>query len=258
MNPYTISVAACLLLFLGMLFLAYVGHRTGRHVFQSSPDAKKLSTGVVDAAILSLLGLLTAFTFSSAYSRYDTRRALIVEEANAIATAYLRLDLLPIDAQPAIRARFREYVESRIELWRLLPDRKAALAEHARSEQLQKAVWSAAIEATRDETRGDARKLLLPAMNDMIDITTTRLIAVQAHPPLVVFLLLGLLSLGAAWIIGFGMAKATRPSYAHLVVFAALAALALYVILDIEYPRHGLVTLNMPHQLLIQLKQEMM
>jgi hypothetical protein len=238
-----------------MPVVARFGHRFGQRLLKSDGNAKELSTGTVDAAILSLLGLLTAFTFSSAYSRYDARRQLIVDEANAIGTAYLRLDLVPEDRQPALRNKFREYVHSRSELWRLLSDRQAALAEYRRSEELQTDIWSLAVDATKDETHGDARKLLLPALNEMIDITTTRLIAVQSHPPLIIFLLLGTLSLAAAWIVGFGMAKTERLSHAHAVGFAVMAAFALYVILDIEYPRFGFVTLDAPHQLLIDLEQ---
>ncbi|MCA9229522.1 MAG: hypothetical protein KDA57_02635 [Planctomycetales bacterium] len=257
MSQYLISVLACLLLFVSMPVIAGFGHRVGRRLLHCDENAKELSTGTVDAAILSLLGLLTAFTFSSAYSRYDARRLLIVEEANAIGTAYLRLDLLPEDRQPALRNKFREYVASRSELWRLLPSRDAALAAYERCEKWQQAIWEDAVDATRGETLGDARKLLLPALNEMIDITTTRLVAIQSHPPLIIFLLLGLLSLAASWIVGFGMAKSARLSYAHVFGFAAMASLALYVILDIEYPRYGLITLDTPHKLLEDLLQSM-
>lgn len=257
MNQYVVSLLACVTLFLLMPLMAAWGHRTGRRLRSRDRLADDMSTGVVDAAILSLLGLMTAFTFSSAYSRYDSRRALIIEEVNAISTAWLRLDLLPQESQPALRGLFREYVKSRHELWQLLPSRDAALEKFTQSEDLQRRIWSAAIVATQDETRGDARKLLLPALNQMIDVTTIRLIAVQSHPPLIVFLLLGILSLAAAWIVGFGMSKAERLSHPHVLGFSAMVALALYVILDIEYPRYGLVTLNKPHQLLLELKTGM-
>lgn len=134
MNPYAVSVVSCLLLFAGMPASAMIGHRVGRRLHRGDPDAKKLSTGVVDAAILSLLGLLTAFTFSSAYSRYETRRQLVVDEANAIGTAYLRVDLLPASAQPVMRDMFRGYVNLRAELWRVLPDPDIALAEYERGD----------------------------------------------------------------------------------------------------------------------------
>ena len=99
--------------------------------------------------------------------------------------------------------------------------------------------------------------LLLPALNQMIDITTTRLIAVQTHPPVIIFLLLGGLSLMSAWLTGYAMAKGSRLARIHVIGFAAVASIAVYVILDIEYPRHGLVRLDAPHGLLLELKDQM-
>ena len=101
----------------------------------------------MDGAVFALLGLLVAFTFSGAASRFDARRHLIVEETNAIGTAYLRLDLLPASAQPALRDLFRRYLDSRLEVYRKLPDLDAAKAELARSTQLQGEIWSQAVAA---------------------------------------------------------------------------------------------------------------
>lgn len=99
--------------------------------------------------------------------------------------------------------------------------------------------------------------LLLPALNQMVDITTTRMIVVQAHPPLLIYVLLAALALASAAISGFGMAKTAKPSYPHLIGLAIAAALAMYVILDIEFPRFGLVTLDEPHKLLLDLEEQM-
>jgi hypothetical protein len=257
MSAYAASVICCLLLPVGMLICAIAGHRIGRKRFLANPDAEQVSTGTVDAAILSLLGLLTAFTFSTAYLRYEARRQLIVDEANAIGTAYLRLDLMPTEHQDRLRKLFREYVGSRYALWERLPIRSQAEATFAESTRLQNEIWAAAVKATEHEAEGDARKLFLPALNEMIDITTTRLIAVQAHPPLIIFALLGGLALAAAVISGYGMARSARPSYPHLVGFALVSAIALYVILDIEFPRHGFVTLDAAHELLRGLEEQM-
>ncbi len=256
MNLYILSVVACILVFVGMILLAIAGHRYGRRLSESVSDANKLRTGTVDAAILSLLGLLIAFTFSSAYNRFDGRRQLIVQEANAISTAHLRLDLLPEEKQSPIRDLFREYVKSRAKLWDLMTEKEAAFAEYEKAEEIQKQIWAAAVEGTRDGGHGDAGKLLLPALNEMFDITTTRLIAIQSHPPLLIFILLGILSLAASWVLGFGLARVEWLSYAHILGFSALATIAVYVILDIEYPRFGFVTLEVPHQLISDIAEE--
>ena len=95
-------------LFLGMLILLDVGRRIGAQRLAEDREGAEAGVGAVDGAVFALLGLLIAFTFSGAATRFDTRRQLIVEETNDIGTAYLRLDLLAPEAQPGLREKFRE------------------------------------------------------------------------------------------------------------------------------------------------------
>ena len=99
--------------------------------------------------MFALMGLLIAFTFSGGLTRFDERRAQVVEEANAIGTAYLRVDLLPAAAQPKLREAFRQYLDTRIATYRKLPDLAAAREELARSQQLQAEIWQQAVAAAR-------------------------------------------------------------------------------------------------------------
>src|ERR1700730_10378466 len=94
-----------------MLVLLEMGRRF--RILHKSPA----ESGAIEGAIFALFGLLLAFTFSGAIARYDTHRQLIVEESNDIFTAYLRLDLLPPAAQPALRQLFRDYTTSRLHLY---------------------------------------------------------------------------------------------------------------------------------------------
>ena len=94
---FTLLVAFSLVA--GMLLAIEVGRRIGRRRIASLGDAPSPGVGPVEGAVFGLLGLLIAFTFSGAASRFDARRQLIVEETNNIGTAYLRLDLLPSDAR---------------------------------------------------------------------------------------------------------------------------------------------------------------
>jgi hypothetical protein len=120
-------------LFLGMLMLLEVGRRIGVRRLAADPQGAEAGVGTVQGAVFALLGLLIAFTFSGAASRFDTRRQLIVEETNDIGTAYLRLDLLPVDAQPGLREKFRGYVDARLEIYRKLPDMTAVQEEMAKA-----------------------------------------------------------------------------------------------------------------------------
>jgi hypothetical protein len=247
------AVLFTLALFFGMLVLLEVGREIG-----SRPSARETQgAGVVDGAVFGLLGLLVAFTFSGATSRFDVRRHLIVEEANAIGTAYLRLDLLPAEAQPMLRESFRRYVDSRLETYRKLPDVSAAREELAISAKLQEDIWRDAVTACRGAGAQQATMLLLPALNAMIDITTTRTMAAQAHPPTVVFALLSGMALASALLAGYAMAGAKSRSWLHMLSFAAAIAVAVYVILDLEYPRLGLIQVDAFDQVLVDARESM-
>jgi hypothetical protein len=255
MNPNLVMPLLAALLFTGMVVLTRLGHRAGRRRLSRFGEGEAGATGAVDAAVFALFGLLMAFTFSGAYGRYEARRQLIVQEANAIGTAWLRLDLLPPETQPALRKDFRTYVDSRLDTWRLLSDLEAARAKVARSTDLQAQIWSQAVAAS--ESSQPARMLLLPALNDMIDVTTTRYVAWQTHAPLIVFVMLFGLALACAWLAGYGMAKSASPSRWHSVAFAVITVATVYVIMDIEYPRFGLVQLDAANELLAYVRASM-
>jgi hypothetical protein len=101
-------------LFVGMLLFLEIGRRFGSRRLKEDAGGTGEGVTTVDGAVFALLGLLIAFTFSGASARFDHRRELIVEEANAVGTAYLRLDLLPAAAQPPLRESFRRYLDSRL------------------------------------------------------------------------------------------------------------------------------------------------
>jgi len=243
--------------FIGMLVLLELGRRIGQRRLMMDPDGARAGAGVVEGAVFALLGLLIAFTFSGAASRFDVRRQLIVEEANAIGTAYLRLDILPPAAQPALREKFRQYVETRIAVYRKLPDLSAARAELAKSLTLQQEIWSEAVAASQAEGAQPARVLVLPALNAMIDITSTRTMATKMHPPMIIFAMLIGLALASSLLAGSGMAGGKARSWIHIVGFAATMALAVYVILDIEFPRIGLIQLEEFDQMLVDVRASM-
>jgi hypothetical protein len=243
---------------LGMLLLLEIGRRIGTHRLLQDPEGARAGTGAIEGAVFALLGLLIAFTFSGAASRFDSRRALIIEETNAIGTAYLRLDLLPASAQLSLRDLFRQYVDARLEAYRKIPDLQAALAELDKATRLQGEIWSQAVAAGRIEgAPPPATMLLLPALNQMIDITTTRTMAVKTHPPVIIFVMLFGLALASALLAGHGMAGSKSRSWIHLLSFAAVMAVLIYVILDIEFPRLGLIRVDAFDQVLVELRESM-
>jgi hypothetical protein len=255
MHYTLLGVSVAVVLFLGMLVLLELGRRVGQR--RLAADTEAAGVGVIDGAVFALLGLLLAFTFSGAAARFETRRSLVVEEANAIGTAYLRLDLLPPDAQPPLREKFRRYVETRLEAYRAMPDVWAARAELAKAAALQGEIWSQAVAATSSERYQPTRVVVLPAINAMIDITTTRTVAAQAHPPMVIFSMLVLVAMVSSLLAGNAVAaKKSRP-WLHMLGFAAATALAVFVILDLEFPRIGLIRLDAFDKVLVDVMESM-
>ena len=249
-------LGACL--FFGMLLFSEVGRRIGIASLARDPEGLAKGTGAAEAAVFGLMGLIMAFTFSGAASRFEDRRHLITAEVNAIGTAYLRIDLLPGDSQPEMRGLFRRYADVRSVAYRNMEDQNATKAKLAEAEVLQKDIWTKALAACRQqEAPAQAAMLLLPALNEMIDITTTRAIATQNHPPLVVFLLLGVLSLVGALLVGYDTSPNKDRSWLHMVVFAAIISLAVFVIVDLEFPRLGLIRIDAADQVLIELRKSM-
>lgn len=254
MDPFLGAVLAIAGLALGMLLMCEIGRRIGIRSIRKYPDGLAKGTGAAEAAVFGLLGLLIAFTFSGAASRFEARRHLIVEEANTISTAYLRMDVLPAETQPALRVLFREYAQVRFSVYRDAQNREATLLKLARTAELQNQIWKKVLViCNKTTTPSQVTMLVLPALNDMIDITSTRVGATQNHPPLVIFLLLGGLSLVGALLVGYGGADSPQRNWLHSLLFSAVLPLTVYVILDLEFPRLGMVRVDVADQMLLEL-----
>ena len=237
-----------------ILVVLEIGWRIGRSRQRRDPNGVTAGTGAIDGAIFGLMGLLLAFTFSGAATRFDARRSLIVEEANAVGTAYLRLDLLPAEPQMKLKEDFRQYLDSRLAIYRALPDIELAKEEFQRSSAIQSRIWSRAVTATKEVGSPAVTSLILSNLNDMIDITLTRMVATQTHPPVVIFVVLLVMVLGAGLLAGYNMSATSARNWTYRFTFAALMALSLYLIFDLEFPRFGLVRADSFDQVLVDVR----
>ena len=248
----------CLCLFAGMMLLHELGRRLGVRRRAKDPEGSRLGLGPVESATFGLLGLLIAFTFSGAASRFDVRRNLVTEEANLIEQAWLRVDLLPEAEQPKMRGHFRDYLDSRLAVYDKLPDLNAANRELDRSRRLQLEIWNGAVAATRHSSGSPfSSNLLLSGINSMIEITTTRTMATRVHPPGIVYVMLFTAALLAALLAGYNSAGGTTRAWLHAIGLASIVSIALYVIIDIEHPRLGLVRVGSADEVLRELRHTM-
>ena len=252
-----IAIVGTIGLLVGVLVMLDVGRRVGARRLTRHGDSAAAGAAAVDGAVFALLGLLLAFTFSGAASRFDARRQLVVEEANNIGTAYLRLDLLPADAQPRLREAFRRYVDSRINVYRKLPNVAAARAELANGAAIQNEIWAQAVAASGPTGSPSAAMLLLPAINQMIDITATRTAAAESHPPSIVFAMLWILVLTSSFLAGHAMAAGKARDWLHMLCFGVVMSAAVYVIVAFEYPRVGPIRFDLFDHVLVDLRESM-
>jgi hypothetical protein len=213
-------------------------------------------TAAVEGMMYALLGLLIALLFTTAASRVVDRRDLIVSESNAVGTAYLRLDLIPAEAQPRLRQAFRDYVDARLRGYELMPD-SSYKAEFERAAALQKQIWRDAVNAAQASANPMTLQLLLDPINDMIDITSTRNAAILTHPPVVVYLLLVLLAMLCSLMTGRTMASRRFGKWLYRLGFAGVVSFAILVILELEFPRIGFLQINAFDQFLRQTRSAM-
>jgi hypothetical protein len=237
-----------------VLFLEVGRHYGRRHVAASEGSRSGLIA--VEGVVFALLGLLIAFTFSGAASRFDARRQMIVTEANAIGTAWLRIDLLPPAVQPGLRDLFRQYLDSRIAIFQNFFDPALAQTAQVRANALQGEIWTRTVAACQQAPNPVVAQVI-PALNEMFDIAATRVRSARYHPPLAIYALLAALALMSSLLAGRAMAADTGRSWLHVLGFALIIALTVYVILDLEYPRYGFIRIDANDQVLLDLRQDM-
>src|SRR5688572_24245739 len=159
--PFWLLVAVTVASLLGGLEL-------GRRLARIAPVAENQATTIA-SAVLALVGLLLAFSFSMASDRLALRRAAAVQEANSIGTFWLRTSLLPEPTRSAMQSRLRHYVDLHLEHRQagFQPRRTGEL--EAETDRLQRELWALLIEDARREPEAQRLRLLMPALNAMID-----------------------------------------------------------------------------------------
>ena len=234
-----IPVFLFLAIFVLVNVVAYeVGFRLGLWSKQRDPDGDEGPTGLIVGSILALMAFLLAITMGMASDRFDTRRGLVLAEANAIGTTYLRAGYLSEPASTDSQTLLREYVPLRI----ATPDREQVAANIARSEELQAELWSIAEEVARTEG-SDVVALYIESLNEVIDLHTNRVVAgVYARvPPTILWLLvLGVvLSLG---LVGYnaGLTRRRSPFIATVLVISLGAVI--WLVVDLDRPQDGFIT----------------
>jgi hypothetical protein len=245
LGQHTLAIALTVfVMVLGCMFL-------GRWLRARLPEGTEFKTGSIDGAVYALVGLLIGFTFNGAAERFQRRRELIIDEVNAISTAYSRVDLVQADRQGDMRAAFRAYVEARLAVYANPDDRELTRTRLAQQEEKTQALWKQVVDSLEAPGAVNPLALVVP-VNEMFDMASTRVNVTLLHPPPVIYVLLTLACLVAGVLVGFGLQAQVRLVL-HMLIYASVMATTLFVILELEYPRLGVVRVDDADTALVEL-----
>jgi hypothetical protein len=204
------SALVAAVFFVGSLILLNYGRRLGLHHLKREGAGSMTLLTTVEGAVFVLIGLLLAFTISGALQRFDERRRLVIQEANAANTAYDRLALFEGDVARNLQSKLKDYVRARVDLYRMSHDFSLwERTEIFSPEQQDKVIalknnlWDAAIAACPQTAFRPACSLSLPALSQLVRSRRLRAGASEKHPPQIVYIMLFGLGLGGSLLAGF-------------------------------------------------------
>ena len=253
---YRLDLRVIFLLTIALFALATeVGFRLGRWVKAKVPESAKSHIGTLEAAVLALLGLMLGFSFAMSLSRYDIRRDLVLAEADAIGTTYLRAQLLPPPHNEEVPKLLRKYVDVRLAFYVVGIDDVGLRKASEEAEQLHQQIWSHAIALSTEGQRTEMVRLFIESMNKVIDLREKRATATSDHVPSTVFLILYTIA-----VIGFGFIGYSAGFSGHRHLFVTLFVVILISVLitliaDLDRPRRGLIKVN--QQSMIDLRESL-
>jgi len=241
-----------LLLFLLMILSSFVGKLLGNHM-RNKKDSEEKS--IETSALTALLFFLLAFTFGMSGDRYDSRRKIVIEEANNIGTAILRSDLYPDSSKTLFRRDFKLYVEARISYYQAGADVKEVLKADSLSQEIASRLWKRASTLSKNPANLAATQQMIPALNNMIDIITSRSSGEKAKVPESIILMLFFLAMIIAFYGGYSEGLKGKMDWVVQLGFCLLVSLVILFTLDLDRPRRGFVNLDISNQTIIDLRK---
>lgn len=229
------------LFFALVLAAGEAGFRFGRSAQARTTEKTAAQISVVAGSVLGTLALLLGFTMSMAVSRFEVRKQLVLEEANAIGTSYLRTQLLPRPESTEIGNRLREYVDLRVHFVDVGSDPERIKDAREKALRLQDQFWPQAVAYARKYPSPVTTGLLLQSLNQAIDMEAAQWMALQNHVPVTVIYANAMVAFLAANIVGYTFGLQGRRQVFSTCLLALAITLVLAVILDLDRPRQGFI-----------------
>ena len=244
------------LVFMGVLLVAEeFGFRTKGWAKPGSDSIEKADIALILGAVLTLLALLLGFTYAMSEGRFETRRQLVVEEANAIGTTYLRAKALPEPRSSQIQELLRQYLALRVEIASTMDDTPEKIREmDNRSKQLHGLIWEHATALARENPNA-VTSIFLQTLNEMIDLHSKRLAAFRNRVPFSIYLVLFVVSIIILWLVGYYFGMRRQKARFLITMVVVLVVSVMWLIMDLDQPTRGAIKAS--QQSLIELYQDL-
>ncbi|SRR5215204_118758 len=240
--------------FVVIIWCNWLGYRYKKRQLDKYPGQIHEGMSSIEGSILALLALLLGFSFSVAVSKFETRRHLLVEETNVIGTAILRCDLYPDSIRTALRANFKEYVETRIAYYEARYDEARNRVEMEKAEEISARIWKTVAVDANDIQFKLRSQQMIPIVNEMIDMITTRdAMRISKVPPLILWTLLTFVLI-AAFLLGSDY-KGHKRNVSLVIGYALVVTLTLNLINELNHPRQGLINLDDVEKKMVNLRK---
>ena len=228
-----------------ILFANEACYRLGKRYHSKVDEEFKRQTKAIQAGILGLLAFLLGFTFHISLQRFDERSENVVNESNAIGGALLRTKLLSSPYDSINNALLIKYLDLRIKISSVAltntAERKVIDAE---TEKVQKLLWERSAEAARMDSRPVIAGYYIASVNQLIDERNHRMELQQRHVPELVLIILFLVFIIGGGFMGYTSGLGMRRAYFPMLMFNLLIALVVFIILDMDSPKRGLIKVN--------------
>jgi hypothetical protein len=225
-----------------VLIAAEIGFRIGMWLQRRDPDSKKTPvSGTVVGGMLGLMAFLLAFSIGIVINQHNGRKSMVVTEANAVGTAYLRAGFLDETERTATRDLLRDYVEVR-----LAAAADAALLESAitRSEEIHSELWSIVEFNVRQGRESDIMALFVESINEVIDVHSLRLAAVDLRLPRLLGVVTYAATLLSFLLVGVANSGDKKRDFFAILLFALAYVAVLMLLVDLDRPQQGLITVS--------------
>ncbi len=253
---YRLDPVLICLVFMGVLVMAEeLGFRVRKRAGPGSDNIEKADIALILGAVMTLVALLLGFTYAMSESRFETRRQLVVDEANAIGTTYLRAKALPEPRSSQIQELVRRYTALRVEIVRVIDGTPEKILEaDTRAKESHGLIWSHAAALAR-ESPNPITSIFLQTLNEMIDLHGKRLAAFRNRVPFSIYLVLFVVSAIILWLAGYYFRSSKRRGRILTTMVALLVASVMWLIMDLDQPVRGAIKAS--QQSLIDLHQDL-